>query len=488
MFFGKRREQERQRRLAVQLESADAEVRAAAAKEIAEARDAAWAVRTLAGALGGEPTPETFDAIAGPFCDALCRDRATRQRVEHMLASPVGDPAVLVREWTGFLAELGVGAAMETVDDDLADHVRGRLKRLRGQGWRHHELARMRPDSFDYVVAFGVAVGLVHEAVLQAAPLPAAEAERVRAETREALERALALQAESEERSDVLVALCAPDAERTWQDRARATLRLEEALTLCRSSAPERVTLGVDVLDCVLLLDEVMRHDAVREALEGVRATDPEPFTLAGVLRCYTTLHDDRALEDPPVDVFLTALDHPAEKVRHAAASGLPCLAAGHAREADAVAALIRTLEHDRDITVVRGAASSLALFVCEDPANTRAASQALARQADATDAAVRAASVEGALFREEPGSFGRLTRELQRPDVEPVFLGVAKFVCGLKNVTPVDVRAEWVGLLERLEYDGWPELPVDDELHPDVEDREELLQEVLDALRPSAS
>lgn len=62
-----RREQERQQELSVRLRSSEAEVRAAAAAEIAQVRDVAWAIRELAQALGREPSPGTFDGVADPF-------------------------------------------------------------------------------------------------------------------------------------------------------------------------------------------------------------------------------------------------------------------------------------------------------------------------------------------------------------------------------------------------------------------------------------
>lgn len=158
MLFGRGGEQERKRRLAERLASTDAEVRAAAAQEIARARDQEWAVRELARALDREPSPESFGAIVGPFAEALCRDRVARQRVERMFAAHIDDPAALVREWTALLAEYGAGTPVTSVGDDLADDVRDCLGRLQEWGWRPHEMGRMRPGTFPYTAAFNAAV------------------------------------------------------------------------------------------------------------------------------------------------------------------------------------------------------------------------------------------------------------------------------------------------------------------------------------------
>ncbi|MBC2900448.1 HEAT repeat domain-containing protein [Streptomyces cupreus] len=487
MFFRGRRARERRQSLSERLGSPEAEVRAAAAKEIAEDRDRVWAVRELAGALDREPTPETFDGIAGPFGDALCRDPATRQRIERMFASHVDDPAGLVRDWTAFLAEYGVGAAMETVDDDLAEEVRGRLRRLRRQGWRPHELAHMRPDSVAYMVAFGTTVELLHDAILRAAPLTAEDAERARAQARDALERALPHPADSDERGDILLDVCErPDPE-SWTDRSLAALRIEEVLALCRSAEPDRAALGVEALEYLLVYEDTLKRAAVRETLDRLCAQDQPPHTLAKVLRCHAQLQNERETADPPVDLYLTSLSHPDGRVRAAAAFGLDA-GGGLPQEARAVAALIDTMDHDPDIAVVRSAANSLALIVCSEEANTLAASAALAHMADAVDARVRASSVEGALFRNEAGAFARLTAELERPDVEPAFVEVADFICGLRNSGATDeTRASLTRLLERLGRSEWSELSCDDDLYPDPEDRAELLEKALETLRNPA-
>ncbi|MEV0171577.1 hypothetical protein AB0I00_10710 [Streptomyces sp. NPDC050803] len=489
MFFGRRRaqkEQERREELSLRLRSAQAEVRAAAATEIAEAPDLEWAVRELARALDREPTPETFHDIAWPFSTALRRDRATRQHIEHMFASRVDDPAALVQDWTALLAEYGADTAVETVDDDLAEDVRGRLERLRKQGWRHHELARMKPDSYAYMVAFGTAVELLHEAMLRAVPLASDQEERSRKETQAAFAQALAHAPDSEERSEILIALSEGPDDESWTDRPLAALHIEEALALCRSAEPDRVTLGVEALHCMLLFNDALRRGAIRATLDRLCVPEQEPFTLSTALRCYTVLRNHQEMADPPVEVFLTALHHPDARVRAAAASGLDPMAGEQPQEARAVAELIDVMDHDPDITVARCAARSLALIVCAEEAHTRTASRALARRADAEDAGIRAAVVEGALFREEPGAFARLTAELQRSDVEPAFIAAIEFICGLDVTIPDDARAELTGLLEHLEQAGWAELPADDENYPDPEDREELLEQALEALRPT--
>ncbi|MER6802186.1 MULTISPECIES: hypothetical protein [Streptomyces] len=194
----------------------------AAAAEIAQMRDQAWAVRELAQALDREPSPDTFADITGSFCDALCRDRAMRERVERMFAVHGDEPAALVQAWSAFLAECGSGTAMDAVDDDLADDVRRRLHRLRRQGLQPGELSRMRPDSFAHTVAFGTAVVLVHDAVRRSAPLSRDEAERIRTEVRTALDHALALPSDSDERTAALSRLAAPVDDQSWADRAVA--------------------------------------------------------------------------------------------------------------------------------------------------------------------------------------------------------------------------------------------------------------------------
>ncbi len=483
MLFGRGGEQERKRRLAERLASTDAEVRAAAAQEIARARDQEWAVRELARALDREPSPESFGAIVGPFAEALCRDRVARQRVERMFAAHIDDPAALVREWTALLAEYGAGTPVTSVGDDLADDVRDCLGRLQEWGWRPHEMGRMRPGTFPYTAAFNAAVELLHMAVLRAAPLDPAASERARSEARYAFERALPHPPESQERGEILLKLAQRPEGPSWADRALASVRVDEALSWCRSTEPDRAVLGAEALESMLLFNDEVRRPAARATLDFLAARQPR--TLATVLRCYTMLQNSRPLDDPPVDLFLDSLGHPSPRVRVAAASGLDAFGAGSPREGRAVTALVDALNRDPSLDVVRAAASSLALIVCTDEANTAAASAALAAKADARDPGVRAASVEGALFREEPGGFARLAAELRRPDVEPVFLGVADFICGqADSYIPDDVRAELINLVELLDYGGWADLPLEDDLYPTPEDRAELLEQVLDTLR----
>lgn len=76
VFLSGRGERERRQGLAALPASADAAVRAAAAQEIADLRGHAWAVRQLAGALDKEPTPETFEAVAGRSATRCARIRA----------------------------------------------------------------------------------------------------------------------------------------------------------------------------------------------------------------------------------------------------------------------------------------------------------------------------------------------------------------------------------------------------------------------------
>ncbi|MET7382131.1 hypothetical protein ABZT08_25475 [Streptomyces sp. NPDC005526] len=92
-----RRERERQQDLSERIRSAEAGVRVAAAAEIVKVRDQQWALRELAQVVDREPSPATFAYTAGYFCDALCRDRAVRVRVEQMFARHDDDPAALAR-------------------------------------------------------------------------------------------------------------------------------------------------------------------------------------------------------------------------------------------------------------------------------------------------------------------------------------------------------------------------------------------------------
>lgn len=459
-----------------------------AAAEIAHVRDQAWAVSELAQALDREPSPDVFADIAGSFCDALCRDRAARERVEQMFAVYDDEPSALVRAWTAFIAECGAGRALETVDDDLAEDVRGRLRRLHEQGSRHHELSGMSPDSFAYDVTFGTAVVLVHHAVRRGAPMPHDEAGQARKEVRDTLERALALPADSDERMAVLVPLGMRPDDEAWTDRTLAALRIEEALAQCESAEPARVTLGVEALHCMMLFNEVLRHAEIRETLDRICVSRQEPFTLGEGLLCYAALHADRPLDDPPVDLFLTSVSHADAVVRAAAVSGLDTVGPGLPQETRVVAALTEALEGDPDAEVVRCAATALAYIRCAEPANTGAASEALARHADATDARLRAASVEGALLREEPGAFDRLRAELQRHDVEAVFVSVTDaFVCDRKGDLPDAQRDELTRLVERLRQDGWAELTSDDE-EPDPEFRSGQVDQALESLGRFAS
>ncbi|MET7382130.1 hypothetical protein ABZT08_25470 [Streptomyces sp. NPDC005526] len=184
------------------------------------------------------------------------------------------------------MAEYGAGTALQRVDDDLTEEISALIRRLYEQGSRHHELSSMSPDSFAYEFTVARAVMGLQDAVRRSAPLSPDEAEDGREEVRAALERALAQPPDSVERRGVLIPLTMPPEDESWTDRALLALRVEEALALCRSAEPERVTLGVGLL-------------------------------------CYAALHDDSSLEDPPVELFLTSLRHPDAVVRAAAASGL---------------------------------------------------------------------------------------------------------------------------------------------------------------------
>lgn len=481
-----RKEQDQQRELSARLRSPEAEVRATAAAHIAQVRDAAWAVRELAQALGRVPSPETFDDVAGPFCDALCRDRAVRERVEGMFAAHIDDPAELVRVWTAFLAELGAGTPVDTVDDELAAEVGARLGRQREQGGKPHQLAGTDPDSLTYTITFGVAVELLHDAVRRYAPLPPDETDRARREIRETLERALAHPVNSDERTALLVPLCERPEDESWTDRQSAALLIREVLDLCGSTAPDRVALGLEALDITLHFNDVCLHDAVRETLDRLWAPDQEPFVLSEVLSCYPALHTDRRLADPPVELFLTALDHTDPLVRANAAAGLDSIAPGQPQESRAVAALIAAMENDPDVEVARSAAYALATIACHEEANTRTASAALAGQAGSTDPSLRAASVDGALLRDEPGAYDRLSAELRRTDVEARFISSAHFLLDLGRKPPKQVAGEWIRLLERLDQSGWTDRPDEHEDGADTEPefRTALLDQTLAQLR----
>ncbi|MGW7203658.1 HEAT repeat domain-containing protein [Streptomyces sp. NPDC054837] len=481
-----RKEQERQRELSVRLRSPEPEVRATAAGEIAQERDTAWAIRELAQAMDREPSPAWFDGVAGPFCDAVCRDRAVRERVERMFAAHGDAPADLVRAWTAFLSEFGAGAALDTVDDELAAEVGARLRRVGEQGGKFRELSGTDPDSLDYVVTFGVTVELLHDAVRRYAPLPADDIDRARRATRETLERALAHPVESDDRYGLLVSLCERQDDETWADRQLDALRIREALDLCGSAAPDRVALGVETLAIMLHVNDVCLHDAVRETLDRLCVPDQDPFIFSEVLSCYPALHADRRLDDPPVELFLAALGHPDPLVRANAAGGLDTIAPGLPEESRAVAALIEAMEHDPDIEVARSAAYALATIRCTEEADSRAASAALASQAGSADPGLRVASVDGALHRDEPGAYDLLTAELQRPDVEARFISSVGFFLDIGKQPSKDVTARWTHLLEALRQGGWTDRPNEhedgDETEPDF--RMALLEMTLDKLR----
>ncbi|MEV7891307.1 HEAT repeat domain-containing protein [Streptomyces sp. NPDC002817] len=481
-----RKDQEQQRELSVRLRSPEPEVRVAAAGEVAQAQDTGWAIRELAQAMDREPSPTWFDAVAGPFCDAVRRDRAVRERVERMFAAHADAPVELVRAWTALLAEFGAGAALDTVDDELAAEVGARLRRVREQGGKPHELSGTDPDSLDYVVTFGVTVELLHAAVRRHVPLPADDIERTRRETRETLERALAHPARSDDRHALLLSHCELSDDETWADRQLAALRIREALDLCGSTEPDRVALGVQALAVMLQLNHVCLNDAVRETLDSLCVPDQDPFTFSEVLSCYPSLHADRRLHDPPVEMFLSALGHADPLVRANAAGGLDTIAPGQPEESRAVAALIEAMEHDPDIEVVRSAAYALATIPCREEADTRAASAALAGKAGSADPGLRVASVDGAIHRDEPGAFDLLTAELRRPDVEARFISSVDLFLDLGKLPSKDVTAQWARLLERLRQDGWPDRPNEHEDGDDTEPgfRMALLELTLDKMR----
>ncbi|MBE8474639.1 HEAT repeat domain-containing protein [Streptomyces justiciae] len=459
-----RREQERQEDLAARIVSPVAEVRVATAREIAGVRDTGWAIRELARALHRESSPAAAADIAEIFCDAVCRDRSARERVESMFVAHADDPAALVRAWTAFLAGFGAGAALETVDDEVAAEVTHRMRRVGEQGCKLSELSGTDPDSFPYQLTFTFAVALLHDTVRRHTPLTSADADRARRHIRAALKSALAHPVDSDERQEVLTALCERPEDESWSDRQTAALCIEEALDLCRSAEDDLIPLGLEALDITLHGNEVYRHDAVRETLDGLRAPEQDPIVFSKVLSCYPALHADRPLDAPPVEMFLAALAHTDSTVRASAAAGLDTLAPGLPQETRAVAALIHALDHDPDVEVVRCASYALATIACTEEANSRAASTALAKLTDSADPALRLASIEGALNRREPGAFDRLTAELRRPDVEAMFVSHVGYHCERTGGVAEDVGAEWARLLEQLRLNGWADRPGEDE------------------------
>ncbi|MFI8528671.1 hypothetical protein ACIGMX_00245 [Streptomyces aquilus] len=51
-----------------------------------------------------------------------------------MFAPHTDEPAALVRAWTAFMAEHGAGAALETVEDEVAAEVAHRMRRVGERG------------------------------------------------------------------------------------------------------------------------------------------------------------------------------------------------------------------------------------------------------------------------------------------------------------------------------------------------------------------
>ncbi|MCT7351018.1 HEAT repeat domain-containing protein [Streptomyces sp. 15-116A] len=206
-------------------------------------------------------------------------------------------------------------------------------------------------------------------------------------------------------------------------------------------------------------------------------------------LSCYSALHADRPLENPPVELFLTFLRHDDALVRAAAASGLNTVGAGVPEEGRVVNALTAVLEDDPDPEVVFCAASALSHIRCADAANSRLAARALARHAASSAPRVRAASVEGALLRDEPDAHRRLTAELHRPDVEGVFVSVAGGYASHREADLPDAqRTELIELLERLREEGWAHRPREDDDSSDADFRAGELERAQEALRTFAS
>ncbi|MEU5002353.1 HEAT repeat domain-containing protein [Streptomyces sp. NPDC021622] len=476
--------------LAAALRDADPEVRGKAAGDTAETAELGWALRELALAMAREQSvDEPFDSLAGAFAVALRRDRAIRERTEAVFAAHLDDPEEFLREWTALTADLGGAPALSEISPDARDDARGRLRQIRDHDWTAQGLAHAgRPDSFAYEVRFGVAVTLACIVVRRAVPLPADEAERLRAAARDALAKALPLAPGGPERTDVLTELAEQPEDESWTDRARCCLLIDEALSLCDDADPDRVALGVEALSAVLLFNGVFRSDRIRETLDRLAAGPSDAVALSELLCCYERLHMDEPLEAPPLPLFLDALRHADARVRSAAAEGLDPMAEGSPSEGDAVDALVDLLEHDADLGVRVSAARTLAGLVCAEERNSWATFDALQRHADSPVPEIRALSLRDALKRGTPDAYDRLLRELEPSDVHWEFLSAYSYAAMRHDfrLSP-DIRPRLVERLEHLRSSGWSDRCEDPDAYPDPEDRAEMLDEILRDLRADA-
>ncbi|MFE0134890.1 HEAT repeat domain-containing protein [Streptomyces sp. NPDC059037] len=502
----KRRPAVRYEALAAALRGADPDVRALAADDTAELAELGWALRELALAVAREPSTHVpFLSVAGSLATALRRHPPLRERTERIFAGHLDDPEGFVRAWTGLMAELGGGPAVRMVDTDLRDDVAGRLAHLRDEGWTEEGLsgAGHHPDSIAYHVKFGTSVRVACTAIRRHEPLTATEADRIRAETRAVLERALPLPPGGDERSELTVSLAMQPDEGSWSDRARHGARIDEALAWCASTEPDRVTLGVELL-ASLLLGDTLRSEQIIATLDRLAREEPHPLTLSSIMYCYGIMHRRTPLQDPPFQLFFDGLNHPDERVRTEAAGGLELLAPGTPEEGRAVAVLVDVLDHDPENRVRRMAADSLAGMKWVEERNSRAAVDALERHADSPVPEIRAQSLRDAIQRGAPDAYDRLLREFENPDVDWHFISAytrAAFTraayrrAGYRRAAsldddfllPSDIRAAFVERLDRLAASGWADRCADPDAYPDPEDRAEMLDEILRDLRADA-
>lgn len=523
-MFTKRRERkqaELHEKLAAELRDPDAAVRRRAADTAAASADPQWALRELTSAVEREPWAEEFqETVVNGFAAALRREQPVRERTERIFAAHLDDPEGFVRAWTELTEELGGAPAVREVPGDLRDDMRARLASLKEKGWTAQGLAGLgRPDSFVRELAFDLAVLLASVVMRRNTPLPAEEADQIRAEARATLEKALPHAPGSPERAALLGPFPRKPELGSWTDRARAGLRADEALALCASEEPDSVTLGVEAL-AKLLFGEAVRREEVLTTLDRLLTTpapsshpepapsptpnppaSPAPFLLSRILDCYSNLHAVLPLDPPPLNLFLDSLRHPDPGVRSSAAEGLDPIAPGSAAEGRAVEGLVDLLENDPEVLVRRHAATALRWMEYSEDRHSRVGADALKRQADADDAELRAHSVADALRRGAPDAYDRFLAGLEAPYVH------SQLLSGLLNV-PTDagfvlpsrsMRKTLIERLEALRDSGWadqeapgvtvPKTPGPDSARPNVEfltaaDRAELLTDLLEALR----
>ncbi|WP_406356947.1 hypothetical protein [Streptomyces sp. NBC_00658] len=487
-MFSRRRAQKRQElllTLSERLRSPDSTVREKASAEVAQTRDLEWALRELAQALDHEPSLDAFVAATGAFSDALCRDEALRGRAVRVFARNLDDPEGVLREWTALVAELGGAPALEVIDADLRHDARLRLEALRKQGWTPEGLPGVQPGTFIFELQFGIAVSAIHAAVRRGSPLSEEDARLTRVEARAVFKQALPHPRGSTESADQLMPLAALPDEDSWSDRARTGLRVDEALSLCGSGEEDLVALGMEVLGCLVTLHDGIRRDRVRETLDDLASREQEPFTLGEILDCYSLMHAEFPLPDPPLDLFLDKVRHPAAQVRSSAALGLSHLAPGHPKEASAVDALVRLLDEDVDDEVRQCAAGALHRGEYSSQDNASAASSALARHADSAVPAIRAQSLADRLGQGAPDAFPRLLTELELPDPHWRFMPVVALAATRTSDPrmPRPIRTALIKRVAHLQKTGWADRHADP-VYPDAQDRAELLEDALTNLR----